>query len=179
MNKQSPLLKRLAWKKAELDEALAELMAAKQRVDRLTLEVSVWEEAVRLSGDGEASPSSDGETPARRSGATRRGPKGAWRKILSIAAASFPPPADFSLRDVEAIAATEGLHLTQDNVRSQMWNYGKSDVVEKTDIGRFRFTQAGLSLVADAEEMAAHNAPKTASTEPEQPAEQSRDASLV
>lgn len=168
MSAPHPILERLAAKKGALDAALRDLDAAKEKVDRLSLEVGVWEEAARLAGGGDVEGREDRSAPSMEAG-RRRGPKGIWRQILRSTAAKFPPPADFGLRDIETQAETAGHSIKADNVRSQMWNYAKVGIVDRTEIGRFRFTESGLGVLGVGDtEKGATNAPNASPPPSEQ-----------
>jgi hypothetical protein len=159
----------LRRKRDVAQEAQRRLDEAQRRLDIAIAELRSWEEAYTILTTpmkGVVAAFSTTEAPQSDSADKRRGPKGAWKRILAGIAQAFPPPTEFDLSEVEQISASVGERLERSTIRSQMANYANVGVVERVALGRFRLTAVGLSTAGVLPVASGRNTPDT-----EKPAE--------
>jgi hypothetical protein len=143
MDKIRQIRDRVAVKQQELDGLL-------RRIDVLKAEVRTWEEAFALiAGEAldQAAPSVQEQTHTA-AGVRRRKRKltDHWQSLLR-GMATDPTRREWSLGDMESLAARLGFALQRNTLRSQMSIYADRGFVRRVSGGVYEVTAAGAAEV--------------------------------
>ena len=153
------LQQRIAERRRRRDDNDTRVTLINRENEILDAEIRAWEEALTLFTEGvdkinPTHPSvalgkSDARYAATRHPGTpdgRRGPKGVWGDIMPEMVRQYPVGV-FKLDDVEAAGDMVGHRVARATARSQMANYVNHGWLERVDLGEFKFTASGLSVL--------------------------------
>jgi hypothetical protein len=147
-----PITDKIAAKRSELVDLERRLAEIERNAAILRAEIAAYEDAKRLVGAGVHA--NRNVRDRRRATAPPTGPGGSrrqraisapWRSVLQKMAAVGHRPLD--LDEIGRLATESGLDVTRSNVRSQMAQYTKREIVERVRAGRFRLTSKGQQII--------------------------------
>ena len=162
----SGIKKRIAERQSKRAENAAIIVAKQHDNAIIDAELVAWEEALKLivSESDAASSGEDDENLGQGSTDHRRGPRGSWKLIMLEMGKRYSKD-EFDLPNLLATAQGLGTLLNPATARSQMHNYVKTGMLDRIQIGRFRFTEQGLKALGGLSEFpnAANNGRETES----------------
>lgn len=123
--------------------ALDRVAKARHEAEKYAVEMEAYNKALQAM-DG-ADKEESAPRPAATANPTRSNMSDKWAGIYRELYKNASPP--YSYDDIETAVTLAGHNASGGGQRSQMMNAVKSGWFERVDIGKFKFTESGLTLI--------------------------------